>query len=270
MRNVISLICFVFFFYLNIFVFADDKESDIKFDGSVGVGWEFLKYSEDEDDTNTKARSSMTNNIVKIDAWLEVRKFVINASAKLNVSSRTGDEIWKQDDVQVQENDLEYEWNRYDLGIGYVIDPIFKPVVGVRFSDVDQTRKDFVPAGMITKSVEEVDSKFAYIGFRSKVVLDRKVDLDFDFKYLEPFDVEVTNTAIPGLKIDDHNGWAIEGELSACYEFSPSWQIEYWAFGGITHWDGSDWEVVPGVGLVKWPENETEYWGIGLAISFKK
>ncbi|MBN2119673.1 MAG: hypothetical protein JW734_01280 [Candidatus Omnitrophica bacterium] len=258
----------------------------------IGAGADSLKYEEHvpRDSMSLEISSAARVTNVTVKGLLEYdfnNHFFVGGKGIVPVERGHGTEKWKWEVIGFvfQDNRLEYGWTRVDGYVGYSFefpergDPeahIFEPYIGIRSSWVKQNRTNFVVLGVPVggKSVEKVDSYGAIIGFRTKktiiddLVLGDKVTVGFDLKYVWPFDEETTNTAMPGFIVDAEKGYTAEGSVFAEYKYNDFTSFCIEVYGGRLHWKGSDWKAYQG-GFVKWPENDTTYFGGNLYAKFE-
>jgi hypothetical protein len=83
---------------------------------------------------------------------------------------------------------------------------------------------------------------------------------EYGLEYLLPVSVEVENSALPGWQASDIDGYTLTLSGQLDYLFSEKIAVGFQLNGGRNHRDGSDWQPYGG-GRVKWPENNTDYWG---------
>jgi hypothetical protein len=235
---------------------------------AVSLGWEHLDYDEKVDTIDSDA--DVTNAIVGVEGLLLLERVFFAARGIIPVITEEGDEEWFDSGALFQTNTLEYDWKRVSGMAGIALHPTINPYWGMRWSRVEQTRSDFVVrripfAGTF---VEKIKSLSAVFGVRGEGGGEAPLRAMYAFEYYHPLDVEVTNTAFPGVEFTDEEGygWEFRGEIQ--YAFKERLLVGLHFFGGRMHWDGSGW-MPDGTGrLVKWPENDTVYLGAGASLNW--
>jgi hypothetical protein len=161
-------------------------------------------------------------------------------------------------------------WIRIDGFLGYPLKDWANPYLGVRWSEVRQERTNFVLSGapVDLRAVEEVISWNLLLGVRGGGNITPRLRWNYWMEYFLPLSVDVTNSAVPGFKATDREGYTVELKGGVDYFFKGPLALGLLFYGGRMHWNGSDWKSVDHV-LAKWPENDTFYLGGGLKITYK-
>jgi len=229
---------------------------------TAGFGVERIYYSENAPERRLSSSATTTNAIAKVEGIKRWPSVFIGGRYILPVSQGADTEEWTVDDVVVQQNRLTYRWQRADLFVGFSAWKYLHPVLGVRLSDVDQTRTDFIVNGIpvSARSEETIDSIFGMIGLLGDVSLGRKWAFEYGANYFHPLNVEVKNDALPGVEFNDTGGYSAEADVAATYTIRKRMSLHLSAFAGIVHWNGSDRKQF-GSFTVKWPENDSQYLG---------
>ena len=162
---------------------------------------------------------------------------------------------------------LEYGWTRLDAFLGYKLRPFFNPYIGLRWSDAEQERTRFVVLGTPVEgsATEEVTAWFINLGIRGDILLNSKWRLYYSGSYFEPISSEVDNNNLPGWEVNNTEGYAFEFEGQAEYLCTENIAFVFTLYVGKMHWDGSDWASY-GNRSIKWPENDTRYFGSMLNV----
>ncbi len=257
-----------------------------KFNLSAGIGIEYMKYEEHfpEDaltpfpvDSDAEVINTVASAVAE---YTFNNKFFLGAKGAIPVGKGDDTEEWEEAGFLFQTNDLEYGWTRADAYAGYtfafqgedVIANEFSPFIGIRSSWAKQERSNFVVVGVPTPGLtatEKINSYGTILGFKAvNSLFDQKLVIGTNFEWVFPFDVEVTNTAIPGMEINAKKGYTWKLGISGAYILSERWSIGSELYGGRMHWKGSDW-VPYGIGFVKWPSNDTTYFGGNASLTYK-
>ena len=93
------------------------------------------------------------------------------------------------------------------------------------------------------------------------------VSFAYSVEYLIPYHSKVENDSLPGWEPSNIVGYAYSITSQLEYLLTDTTALILQANGGKQYWEGSDWEQVNDT-LVKWPENETIFWG--TSASFRK
>ena len=238
---------------------------------TIGFGLEQLKYEEKLSDTGLHSKSKVNNLITSIDGIIRREKIFMEARATLPISKGESSEEWRiSSGALYQTNNLEYGWKRYDAIIGYNLIDWFNPYGGLRWSKVKQKRTDFVKLGVpvTATAVESIRSRSFLAGIMGSSNITDRLSWNYSLEYFYPIDVEVTNSALPGFKATDKDGYVYE--IKASLEFFSTDALSFGLnlYRGKIHWNGSDW-LPYGGGLAKWPQNDTDYLGGTLNINLR-
>ncbi len=261
----------------------------ISFD--LGVGVESLKYEEHipVDSHNlfhTESEARVTNIVLRaLGEYNFENNFFIGIKGVMPISKGDDTEKWDYTDLGInyQTNKLKYGWSRIDGYIGYIFElpsknfllaDTLEPYLGIRASWGRQRRSNFNVLGVpltTTPVTEKIDSYGVLLAFRAKKVLgedfEERFSLGFNFEWVFPLDVETTNTDFPGLTIGADKGYTWRMGASCRYKFTENWFIKLGFYGGVMHWEGSGW-IRYKAGFVKWPENDTTYFGGEASLNF--
>jgi hypothetical protein len=250
-------------------VFADPNRG-IESQISLGVAWERLEYKEHEPDTRIDSKARLNNLVVGIEGIKRWRYLFCGVKSVFPVLLETGNEEVTRSDQSFQTDNLELRWIRIDGFLGYPLKDWVNPYLGMRWSGVRQERTNFIVTGMPVnlRSVEEVISWNLLFGVRGVGSITPRLRWNYWLEYFLPLNVDVTNSAVPGFKATDKDGYMVELKGGLDYLFRPSLAFGLLFYGGRMHWNGSDWKSVNHV-LVKWPENDTLYLGGGLKVTYK-
>ena len=204
---------------------------------TAGFGVERIYYSEVAPERRLSSSATATNAIAKVGGIKRWPSVFIGGRYILPVSQGADTEEWTVDGVSVQQNRLTYRWQRADLFIGFPAWKYLHPVLGVRLSDVDQTRMDFIVNGIpvSAKSEETIDSIFGMIGILGDVSLGRRWAFEYGANYFHPLGVEVKNDAFPGVEFNDAEGYSAEADVAATYTIRKRMSLQISAFTGIVH-----------------------------------
>jgi hypothetical protein len=236
---------------------------------SVGIGWETLKYSEHEPDTRLDSEADVSNWIIGFDAFKQWTNIFCGFKGIIPVYQVSDSEEWRVSDVLAQQNSLEYGWTRIDAFLGYRLKPFFNPYIGLRWSDSEQKRTRFIVLGTPVEgsATEEVTAWFITLGIKGDVLLNPQWRLSYSGAYFEPISSEVENSNLSGWEVTDIKGYTFEFEGQAEYAYTESISFIFILYGGQMHWEGSEWGPFSGK-LIKWPENDTQYFGGMLNITW--
>jgi hypothetical protein len=255
------------FFSKSIFA---QSNSGIQSKISLGLGWEGLKYEEDEPDTDLDSEAELNNLVVGIEGLKRWEHFFCGAKAIFPVLLGDDQEEVTRAGASYQTDTLEVRWIRIDGFLGYPVRPWFNPYVGFRWSEFRQERTNFEVAGtsIDLRAVEKVKSWNLLLGVRGVGAITPRLGWNYHLEFFVPLDVEVTNSALSGFEASDRDGHALELKTGIDYSYTESILFGFTLYGGWVHWDGSDWKPFDG-GLAKWPENDTYYLGAGLNVSYQ-
>lgn len=277
-RKLAIIVSLTFIFLCSTGAYANNS----KFDFKMGIGVESLKYEESLPDFGgipgipCDSEAKVTNAVLDIQAEYDFEAWLLGTKWVIPISKGDDTEDWTVLGIPYQTNQLEYEWLRWDIYAGYVFKEVLlsdtvEPYLGIRCSWAEQDRSNFVVLGVPVAgtATEEIDSYGLLLGLRAKKnFLDEKFTLGVNFEYVFPFDVEVTNSAIPGWSTDADDGYTYQFGLDGDYNLTEDWVLSAKFYYGKMHWDGSGWISYPG-GSAKWPENDTEYLGGTLSVTYK-
>ena len=264
---------FYCFFYVVCILAPIPSDASEKFETpktghfSVGIGWETLNYSEQEPDNRIDSEADVSNWIIGLDAFKEWTNIFCELKGIIPAKRIDDSEEWRVSDILTQQNSLEYGWTRIDALLGYKLNPFFNPYVGIRWSESEQERTEFVYLGtqVSGSATEEVSSWFISLGVKGDILLIPRLRLSYFGSYFEPIFSEVDNSNLPGWDVKDTEGYAFEFEGLAEYSYTKSIAFVFTLYGGRMHWNGSDW-VSYESRFIKWPENDTQYIGCMLNV----
>ena len=254
------------------------------------VGVESLRYEEAEPDTKTLGSVETMNTVGILDICQEYQQFQGGIRGIIPLTVSDNREKWDVNGVADYQTDkLSYYWSRIDGYVGYAFkeDNSFTMpgiwYLGLRRSEGVQRRSNFVVGGIPSniKVTENIQSYGLFIGYKGQtdIAHERRPEWSEEFtpvlaanwrmEYHKPILNRVTNTALPGALFNDRVGYTIELGGGLAYSMNTSFSATFNVYGGRMFWAGSSWENF-GTGLVKWPENKTDYLGanIGLALLF--
>lgn len=237
---------------------------------SIGMGWEQLDYEEYEPDNGLKSNAKVNNAIIRIEGLKRWPSVFGGLKATLPVALEQGKEEWTSlNSATFQTNTLQYGWTRINGYIGYPSSPFFNPYAGVRWSESKQDRMDFLVnnAAVAGTAREAIRAWNFLLGVRGGHKFTPRWRWNYNVDYFVPIDVRVTNSALPGFEATDKNGYTLELSAGVAYSYGKALSVGLLVYGGRMHWNGSDWQSSPG-GLVKWPENDTDYLGGMLTINW--
>lgn len=234
---------------------------------SIGIGWETLNYREYEAGSHLDSEANVSNWTLGLDAFKQWKHIFCGFTGILPVHRVDNTEDWHVSDVLTQHNTLEYGWTRIDAFAGYRLNPFINPYVGLRWSETKQERTEFVVLGTPVggSATEDVSAWFIILGIRGDLILKPRWRLSYSASYFEPVHSEVENSGLPSWAVKNTNGYAFEFGGRATYAYNDSISFVFALYGGQMHWKGSDWAPFSG-NLVKWPENDTRYFGGMLKI----
>jgi hypothetical protein len=250
-------------------VFADPNRG-IESQISLGVAWERLEYREHEPDTGIDSKAKVDNVVVGIEGLKRWKYLFCGVKSVFPVFLGSGNEEVTRSDTSFQTDTLELRWIRIDGFLGYPLRHWANPYLGIRWSEVRQERTNFIVTGnpVSLQSVEEVTSWNLLLGVRGVGNITPRFRWNYWLEYFLPLNVDVTNSAVPGFKATDKEGYTVELKGGVDYLYIPSLGFGLLLYGGRMHWNGSDWKSIDHV-LAKWPENDTLYLGGGFKITYK-
>jgi hypothetical protein len=234
---------------------------------SLGVGWEVLNYSEHEPDSHLDSDANVSNRTLGLDAFKQRSYIFCRLKGIIPVHRGDDSEKWRVSDILTQQNTLKYGWTRIDAIVGYPLNSYINPYMGLRWSDSAQKRSEFVVLGtpIEGRSTEDVTAWFITFGIRGDIPFKPRWRLSYSGSFFVPVHSEVENSSLPGWEVTDTDGHAFEFEGRAVYAYTGSISFVFKLYGGTMHWNGSDWIPFSGT-RVKWPENDTRYFGGMLSI----
>ncbi|MBW2108916.1 MAG: hypothetical protein JRI36_09665 [Deltaproteobacteria bacterium] len=232
---------------------------------AVGVGLESLSYEEHEPDTSLDSEVTTHNWTFVVEALKDWERLFLGIDVTVPLIRGDDQEVWRVSGDLYQTNRLENRWIRIDGTVGYLLHPLFKPFMGLRWSQDKQERTRFVVLGtpVANTATETVESHAVLIGLRGKLQLRHGWACTYGLKYLVPIYVKTTNDSLPGWEARDKDGYTVELKGNIGYSFRPGLSVRLTLYGGKMHWEGSDWKRYSG-GSAKWPENDTVYWGLAV------
>jgi len=234
---------------------------------SIGIGWETLNYREHESDTRFDSEADVFNWTVGFDALKRWEYIFCGIKGIIPVHLNNDREDWIVSGILTQQNSLEYGWKRIDTYLGYPLNFFFNPFLGLRWSEANQDRTDFVFLGTPVEGevTETITSWFFTLGVTGNVLLNPRWRLSYSGSYFEPISSDVTNSGLPGWDVSGTDGYTFEIESQIEYIYTPRVSFAFMLYGGKIHWNGSDWKPYAS-GVVKWPENDTRYLGCMLNV----
>jgi len=237
---------------------------------SLGIGWEQLEYKEHEKDTGLDSKAKLNSLVVGVEGLKRWEYLFCGIKSVFPVFLEGDQEEVTRYGRSFQKDNLELRWIRIDGFLGYPFRYWVNPYLGIRWSEVRQERTGLVVGGtpVDVRSVEDVISWNLLLGVRGVGNFTPRLKWNYWLEYFLPLNVDVTNSAVPGFKASDKNGYTLELKGGIDYLYKDSLGFGLLLYGGWMHWNGSDWKSIDHV-LVKWPENDTFYLGGGLKITYK-
>jgi hypothetical protein len=263
LRNTIFCFFYIVCIAVSIPSFASGKPDTSKASHfSIGIGWETLNYREHEADTQLDSESDVFNWTIGLDAFKRWTHIFCGLKGVIPVHHVDDSEEWRVSDILTQQNSLEYGWTRIDAFLGYRLKPFLNPYIGLRWSESKQERTRFVVLGTPVEgsATEEVTAWFITLGIRGDILLTSRWRLSYSGSYFEPISSEVENSNLPVWEVTDTDGYTLEFEGRAEYAYTETISLIFTLYGGQMHWKGSEWAPISGK-FVKWPENDTQYFG---------
>lgn len=232
---------------------------------TASLGQEWLRYEEHEPDTNIDSDAETANQVLRIEGIKRWESLFGGVKAVFPVHLGDTTQHWYQSGSLIQTNTLKYGWTRIDGYLGYPLVNWLNPYTGVRWSVGKLYMSDIVENGTPVSGtpIEKVKSYNLLLGIRGSGEFSPKWFWNYWLEYFIPLYVENTNSESLGLEIHDKDGYTAELKCGLGYAFNKSLVFNAYLYGGRMHWEGSDWKAYQG-SLVKWPENDTDYWGVGL------
>ena len=234
------------------------------------MGWEQLEYEENEPDKNLDSNAKVTNVIIGIEGLKRWESLFAGIKAVIPVFLYENEETWKISGTMRQTNSLEYGWERIDAYIGFPSSSFFNPYGGLRWSESKQTRMNFVVHGIAASgtAIEKINSWSLFLGLRGNGNFTTPWKWNYWIEYFIPVHNNVTNSALSGFEVSDKEGYTLELKCGVGYSYNKALSFGLLIYGGRMHWDGSGWKPFSGR-LIKWPENNTDYLGGTLSITWK-
>jgi hypothetical protein len=237
----------------------------------VSIYWarEHFVYREIENDTGMESKSRLNKYVVGIEGRKRWDYLFAGVKFSLPLCIEGDQEETTRFGKLYQYDHLELRWVKMDGYAGYPFRHWVNPYVGVRWSDVTQERKNF---NFMSKSLtdltasENVRSWHFLFGITGIGKISPRWIWNYRLEYFLPLKVEVTNSVIQDFNSSDSRGYTLELQGGIDYLYSDFLSFGFLLYGGLTHWNGSDWKAT-GRGFVKWPENETTFVGAGLMIN---
>lgn len=247
------------------------------------IGAEVLRYEEAEPDTKTLSKSETMNLVGSFNIYQEFQQFRGGFKGTIPLSVGADTEKWEVNSTaNYQTNELKYSWLRIDGYLGYSFKEDYATIPGVwyaglRYNEGVQERSDFVVQGSPVNrtSTERILSYGLFVGYTGEFTLSyaRKYPWSDEFKpvlvanwqieYNKPIFNRVTNTLWPNALFTDRVGYTIEVKGGISYNISNNLSVSFNGSGGRMYWQGSSWQNF-GSGIVKWPENKTDFLGATL------
>lgn len=236
---------------------------------SIGIGLEQLTYEEHESDNNMDSKATVNNFIGACEGLIESPYLFFGANAVVPLIAKVEEEDINLTGTSYQVNDIKDEWTRMDLFLGYPVYALFKPYVGIRWSERRQERSNFIIEGERESfnNVETIRSWNILLGIQGEKIKENQWGFSYNLKYLIPFNNTVENDAIQGWDIDDKRGYGFDIQGTIRYYLNNALHVGLVLYGGKIYWEGSDWIGIPG-GEAKWPQNETRYMGGMFEIGY--
>lgn len=287
------IIVFIIFIPTQSLETAEEESDNIIERFTISLGKESLYYKQREPDTATTSRANVTNTVLSV-KWLEQWEYFING-IKAVIPVSIGDDKEVQNSYgkhPYRTNRFSYEWTRIDGYIGYsLVDESHYTIpamvyAGLRWSEAKQTRDHFVRLGNPEggSSTEKIKSWELLIGFnigkelfapdyfwRSDVIEPKprsRWRWHWGIEGSIPLSIKVTDSALPGVHFKKKTGYTIETRGGVGWVISKTLCFEAAIYAGVISWKGSNWKDTS-FGLVKWPENKTDYVGADLSLTLR-
>jgi hypothetical protein len=237
---------------------------------SAGIGWERLKYKERASDMGIVSNAHVNNVIVDMEGLKRWEVLFTGIKVIAPALKEDGKEKWAtQPNKTLQINRLEYGWTRLDGYVGYPLADFINPYGGVRWSETKQERKNVVvpsfPAA--DSAIERVNSLSFLLGVRGVGNVTSRFQWQYWVEYFYPIYLDVSNSAFPDFETSDNHGYTLDMRGGLKYYFREKLSLGILFYVGKMHREGSDSKPYLD-GLVKWPENDTNYLGGILNISW--
>lgn len=271
LRRLKTLIIILFgvnlLFYAGTSALADLNEG-LKSQFSIDIGWEYLEYKEYEPDTGLYSNAEVRNWIAGIEGLKQWESLFIGINAITPVLKVADKEKWFFLGSEYQINTLKYRWVRIDGYIGHPLDYGLNPYVGLHWSESKQERRDFLGSDTPGDStaIEVVKSYSLLFGIRADIYCTSRWEWNYWIEYFIPIDVKVTNSTLPDFEASEKDGYTIELKGRLEYSYTETLSFGFLIYGGRMHWKGSNWKLG---GLAKWPENDTDYLGWAINVSWR-
>lgn len=236
---------------------------------SLNIAFEWQEYKEHEKDTGLNSKAKLNSLVVGVEGLKRWKYLFCGVRSVFPVFLEGGQEEVTRYDRSFQKDTLESRWIRMDGFLGYPLRSWANPYTGIRWSEVKQERKNIIIGDTLVdlRAVEEVKSWSLLLGVRGSGNFTPRLRWNYWLEYFLPLSVEVTNTALPGFKASDKDGYTLELKGGVDYFYTNSLCFGVILYGGKMHWSGSDWESFDN-SLAKWPENDTFYLGGGLRVAY--
>lgn len=231
------ILFFLIFSSISISVFAAERIQNPSHI-TTGFGLELLAYEERIPEKSTVSDATISNWIFAFEGLKNWRNIFVGIKGVVPVAKDDDQEKWQLSGNTVQTNSLKNSWTRIDGFIGYPLNLLLNPYLGLRWSECRQERSDFIslfgpPVEPI--SIETVIAKYILLGIRGDVVLHQNWAFGYGLEYLHPVSVKVENSAIPGWQVSDVDGYSIALSSQLVYLFSNKISLGFQLNSGRNH-----------------------------------
>lgn len=256
-----------FLLYTYTLVFAGINE-DMESQFLIEIGWEQIEYKEYEPEKGLYSSAEVNNWVAGIEYFKKCESLFIGINAIIPVLQRDNKEEWFLLGSSYQINTLKYRWIRIDGYIGCPLILGLNPYGGVRWSESKQERTNFFVSGIPVddNAIEIVNSCSLLLGIRADGNFTSRWEWNYWIEYFIPIDVKVKNSTLPDFEASEKDGYTLELKGGLKYSYTETLSFGFLIYGGRMHWEGSSWKLG---GLAKWPENDTDYLGGALNVSWR-
>lgn len=247
---------------------ADPERGGVKTRISVNLGVERLEFEEDASDLNLSSHSTMRNIILGVEGIKRWDHVFAGIKTVIPVNAEEVEETWTRAGQTFQINQLHINWTRADSYIGYPLKTWLTPYAGLRWSQNEQERKNFLTLGNpVAGTIKETITSWSFlIGVRGNEHFKDRWNLLYAIEYFLPAYVKVVNSSTPGFEARNKDGYTLEAKAGLEYAYLESLSFGFQVFAGKMHWNGSERTPFWG-GFVLWPANDTTYLGGTLSIT---
>jgi hypothetical protein len=236
--------------------------------GEIGVGihagYGSIHYTEDTSSLGSRVGSESTQPVILAGLSGE-HTFGNNKNLFVNLTtdwifSREGDEKWKEEGVEIQENNLRFFGQFYDLRLGYknaMDDLYYRFYISGGWDGLNFKRDNFVLNGIPVDGEAEEDFSLIRTGVGGGVGYRIKrwaIDGRIAYSYY-PY-ARIKNTVLPGFEFSTH-GTCLDGGAGVAYQINE--RLNFYAGFSYTLLRLDESDVIEKSSILAvFPESRTE------------